>query len=139
VTCIKIINNKKKIKMVFLLFLLFSFACGVPTKSYVRCKHMLHNFLTDEPPFDGKSIACQFDMHYNTTELKETAKLLNGKLYSCVKNERQCNICSWVTIPRVPICRGARYLPDFCKNIEEDAETCNRKCDCKYPTIYVTL
>lgn len=110
--------------MIFCIFFTFAAAAAAAAShSFRRCQFMAHHLMTDRPPFDGKSISCAFYMDYNYAELETTTKLLNGTLVIPEK----CKTCSYVTLPRLQICKSSE--PDFCKNIVTEADEC-RKLNC---------
>lgn len=68
-----------------LIVLCHSLDCVVRDKqlgspSECRCRSAIQYGLTDEPPFDGKSVVLKFSEDYNVTELEETVLFLGPTL-----------------------------------------------------------
>jgi len=61
-----------------------------------------------------------FDYTFNTYELQETARLLNGTLSYC----KLCRECREVIIPQLKICSMGKAQPQFCKDIKRKEESC---------------
>ena len=101
-----------------LIFLIFAFTEA--SISLRRCSFMRDLYLTDRPPFNGNNVTCMFDYTFNTYELQETARLLNGTLSYC----KLCRECREVIIPQLKICNMGKDQPQFCKDIKQKAESC---------------